>query len=78
MALEVEEILREALLLPPEERKLVAEQLLFSLDGARFEFDDPWAAEVEARIAAYQAGEMDAIPADEVFAEVDRLLESGL
>lgn len=32
--------------------------------------DAPWAREAEDRIAAYEAGEMQAIPSEEVFSEI--------
>lgn len=60
-----------ALELPADERAALAEELLATVDPAA----DPaveaaWAAEVEARMAAYRRGELAAFPADEVLAEL--------
>lgn len=64
-------ILEEALRLPETERAAVAEGLLTSLDRPDPHVDRLWAREVEDRLAAYDAGRMQAFPADEVLAESD-------
>ncbi len=65
------EILKEALSLPPEERAEIVERLLSSLDTPeRQRIDRLWAEEAEARLAAYERGEMKAIPAAEVFESI--------
>ena len=66
------EVLGEALALPAPERAILVQELLFSLDRPDPQIDALWAREAEARIAAYEAGEMRAIPAEEVFAELDQ------
>jgi hypothetical protein len=38
----------------------------------RAELDALWAQEAEDRIAAYKRGEMETIPAEEVFAEIEK------
>ncbi|HSK77833.1 MAG TPA: addiction module protein [Thermoanaerobaculia bacterium] len=64
-----DEILRAALSLPGEERASLADKLLQSLDEDDQErIDRLWAKEAEDRIAAYERGEIDAIPGNEVFA----------
>lgn len=65
-------ILKDALALPPTERAAIAEELLSSLDCPDSEIDALWAREAQDRLAAFEAGEMEAIPAEEVFAELDR------
>jgi putative addiction module component (TIGR02574 family) len=66
-------IIEDALRLPVEERVLVVERLLSSLDQPDPRIRALWAEEAEARLTAYEAGRMAAVPADEVFAELDRL-----
>lgn len=63
------QILEDALQLPPTERAAMAERLLFSLNRPDPEVDALWAQEAEARVAAYEAGQVQAFSADEVFAE---------
>ena len=64
-----DEILRAALSLPGEERAELADKLLQSLDeDDQEEIDRLWAKEAEDRIAAYERGEIAAIPGNEVFA----------
>ena len=61
-----EAILEHALLLSPRDRAILAEKLLASLDRPDPAIDALWAEEVENRINAYEAGELKAIPAEEV------------
>ena len=63
-------LLEEALALPPEERAELADRLLSSLDPpSQRRIDELWAEEVEARLDAYDRGEMEAIPAEKAIAE---------
>jgi len=54
-----------ALLLPPEERARLAERLLASLD-IDSEIEEAWAAEVEKRLADWEAGLVKEYTLDEV------------
>lgn len=64
-----DEILRAALSLPGEDRANIADRLLQSLDEEdQSDIDRLWVKEAEDRIAAYDRGEIGAIPTDEVFA----------
>ena len=68
-----QQVLEEALSLPPEERLKVAELLLSSLDSAaQQKIDSLWAAEAEDRLDAFDRGEIQAIPAGDVFNEVSK------
>jgi len=65
------EILKEALTLPPGERAEIAERLLSSLDTVdRERIDKLWASEAEDRLDAYERGEIDTIPARQVFEQI--------
>lgn len=66
-----DEIFRTALSLPEETRAELADRLLQSLDEAdQGEIDALWAREAEDRIAAFDRGEVSAIPGDEVFSSL--------
>jgi len=62
-------ILDQALELSATERAIVAEKLLFSLDSPDSKIDDIWGKEANSRVEAYKKGEIEAIPAEEVFAK---------
>ena len=55
-----------AMALPPDDRGILADKLLESLGEAeRREMDEAWAAEAEARLAAFRQGLVRAIPPEE-------------
>ncbi len=67
------QILAEALKLPPVERAELVEDLLTSFEfKSRKRIDALWAKEAENRIDAYERGEMAAIPAKDVFSEIEK------
>jgi putative addiction module component (TIGR02574 family) len=64
------QILQKALLLSPDERIALIEELVTSLDSeSRRGIENLWVKEAEDRIDAYQRGAIKAIPAEEVFGE---------
>jgi putative addiction module component (TIGR02574 family) len=66
-----DQILKEALALPAEEKAKLAEELLSSLDdAAQAEIDKAWAEEVESRIEAYDRGELKAEPLEDVIKDM--------
>ena len=68
-----EQILTQALELPPVERAELVEQILCSFEfPSRSRIDSLWAKEAEDRIDAYDRGEIKATPAKEVFAKINR------
>jgi len=68
-----EQILTEALKLPPVERAELVENLLSSFEfHSRENIDALWAQEAENRIDAFERGEIAAIPAKEVFEEIEK------
>ena len=68
-----QQILREALGLPPTDRAELVEQILASFEfPARQDIDAAWAQEAEDRIDAYKRGEIKSSPASEVFKDIDR------
>jgi len=68
-----QQILREALDLPPIDRAELVEQILASFEfPARQDIDAAWAQEAEERIDAYERGEIDSSPANKVFKDINR------
>jgi putative addiction module component (TIGR02574 family) len=60
--------------LPPAERERLVDELLASLnEPAAAELDAAWDAEIERRLAAYDRGEVQALPAEQVFAKARAL-----
>ena len=70
MAARAEQILNEALSLPPSERAQLAERLFSSLDISQKELDRLWAEEADSRIDAFERGELKAIRANKVFKNI--------
>ena len=70
MTSRAQDVLREALALPLEERADVAAELLASLDDAAAEHSEEveaaWAAEIERRARRALAGESAGVPWDDV------------
>ena len=62
-------ILNQALELSALERANVAEKLLCSINKPDSKIDALWVKEVDARVDAYEKGEIEAVPAEKVFAK---------
>lgn len=68
-----EEIFAKALELPPMERAELIENLLSSFEfSSRKDRDALWAQESESRIDAFERGDIVAIPAKNVFEEIEK------
>ena len=61
------EILEQAMALKPDERFMIVESLLKSLDGPDQKIDEIWAEEAEKRLKAYRGGNLEGIPMEEIF-----------
>lgn len=72
MSASTETLLRQALELPSNDRAALVEELLTSLDKPDPELDALWLKEAERRMAAYRAGDLGAVDADDVFAELGK------
>ena len=59
----------QALKLTASERAAVAERLLASLDVPDPAIDAAWAHEANARVEAHDRGEIESVPAEDVFAK---------
>ena len=60
------EILEQAMALKPEERLMIVEGLLKSLDEPDQKIDEIWAGEAEKRLKAYREGRLEGIPMEEI------------
>ena len=65
-----QKLLRQAMRLPAPERAAVVEGLVESLDKPDPTLDALWLKEAESRIAAYRAGELGVVDAEDAFAEL--------
>lgn len=71
--MQTQEVFENAVHLPPVERAELVEQILSSFDfPSRDIIDELWAKEAEDRIDAYDQGKIKAIPANQVFANINR------
>lgn len=61
------DMVKQALALDPSKRFELAEEILHSLDQPDPVIDAVWLEEAQRRLAAYRAGTVKGIPADEVF-----------
>ena len=61
------DILKLAMKLKPEEKFLLIEGLIKSLDEPDKNIDEIWAEEAEKRLKAYREGKLKSIPYEEVF-----------
>lgn len=74
MSILVEELSRKALSLSPEERVQLAEELLATVQEVDADVEAAWDEEIKRRVAEIDNGTAKLIPAEEVFAEVRRLI----
>ena len=63
------DVLEQALKLKPDERFMVVEGLMKSLDEPDSSLDVIWADEAEKRLKAYRAGNLEGIAMEEIFKE---------
>jgi putative addiction module component (TIGR02574 family) len=64
------DLIAEAVSLPVEERALVVDSLLKSLNPPDTDIDRKWASVAKRRLAELRSGEVKAIPGDEVFERI--------
>ena len=65
-------VFNQAIELSSLERAEIAERLLISLDTPDTSIDAIWAKESNARIEAYERGEVEVISADHVFSKYNK------
>lgn len=72
----IDELAEKARALAPEDRVRLAEELLATVQDTDDEVEAAWDEEIRRRIAEIDAGTVRLIPAEEVFAEVRRMLRT--
>ena len=70
----VEELREEAMQLSEDDRLVLGEQLLATVPPEPG-YEEAWTREIERRLADFDAGRTEGIPADEVFARLRRRFE---
>ena len=75
MSEQLKQVEEQALLLPAEDREMLANRLLHSLDDAPLtDVDEAWIEEAEKRYQRFTAGLSKGIPGDKIFADIRREL----
>jgi len=69
MTISRETLVNEALSLPPVERVAVIDRLLSSLDEPDQKLDALWAEEAEARLEAFERGDIRSVTLEEMLAK---------
>jgi len=69
MTISRETLVNEALSLPPVERVAVIDRLLASLDEPDQKLDALWAEEAEARLEAFERGDIRSVTLEEMLAK---------
>ena len=64
------QLIDEAISLPVEERALVVDSLLRSLNQPESELDRIWAKEAKKRLSELRTGSIHSIPGDKVFSKI--------
>jgi len=67
-----ESVLNQALKLSVSDRAALVENLILSLDKPDPSLDAQWLKEAEDRLAAYRTGELTAVDAEQVFADLGK------
>jgi putative addiction module component (TIGR02574 family) len=70
------DLIAEVISLPVEERVIVVDLILKSLNPSESDIDRKWAAVAKQRLQELRSGEIEAIPGDEVFKRIWQRLSS--
>jgi len=68
-------LIEEAVSLPGEDRALVVDSLLHSLNRPESKMDEKWANEAKRRLDEFRKGRVDAVSGEDVFGKVWARLE---
>jgi putative addiction module component (TIGR02574 family) len=64
------DLISEALSLPVEDRAMVVDSLLRSLNPPNSQIDEKWASVAKHRLEDLRSGRVGAVPGDEVFSRI--------
>lgn len=68
--MKTKDLIAEAISLPVEERAMVVDSILKSLNPTESDIDKKWAAVAKQRLKELRTGEVEAIPGDDVFKRI--------
>jgi putative addiction module component (TIGR02574 family) len=68
--MKIKDLINEAEALPVEERALVVDSLLRSLNPPETKIDEKWAAVAKERLGEVRSGGVETVPGEEVFARI--------
>ncbi|BAU58048.1 addiction module protein [Halorhodospira halochloris] len=68
----IKDLIQDAEALPVEERALVVDSLLRSLNPPESKIDEKWAAVTAKRLKEVRSGAVESVPGEEVFARIWR------
>lgn len=68
--MKTKDLIAEAISLPIEERAMVVDSILRSLNPPDSDIDKKWAAIARKRISELRSGEVEAVPGETVFSRV--------
>jgi putative addiction module component (TIGR02574 family) len=74
--LTTKELIAEVVSLPVEERAIVADSILRSLNAPEADIDRKWAAVAQRRLAELRSGQVRSIPGEQVFARIWKRFET--
>jgi putative addiction module component (TIGR02574 family) len=74
--LTTKELIAEAVSLPVEERAIVADSILRSLNAPESDIDRKWVAVAQRRLVELRSGQVKPIPGEQVFARVWKRFEA--
>jgi putative addiction module component (TIGR02574 family) len=74
--LTTKELIAEAVSLPVEERAIVADSILRSLNTPESDIDRKWAAVAQQRLAELRSGKVKPVPGEQVFARIWKRFET--
>jgi len=74
--MKTEDLISEAVSLPVEERAIVVDSLLRSLNSTNTDIDEKWGKVAKKRLSEYRSGSVKGVPGNEVFNKIWRKFES--
>jgi putative addiction module component (TIGR02574 family) len=74
--LTTKELIEEAVSLPVEERAMIADSILRSLNAPEPDIDRKWIAVAQRRLEELRSGQVKPIPGEQVFARVWKRFEA--
>ncbi len=66
----IKDLIDEAEALPVEERALVVDSLLRSLNPPESRIDKKWASVAQERLKEFRSGDVETVPGEEVFSKI--------